>query len=112
MDDNHHIQIMGILSSQDGTRPTTVFLEAQAETGEVLKAHVIENNKKEPILKHLGMYFDPGHSYGLDHPDFIYTAQLVIDYNEDLLYDPAVASVDNEQPTFKMMFMKVDGHDL
>ena len=76
---------------------------------------MIENNKKEPILKHLGMYFDPGHSYGLDHPDFIYTAQLVIDYNEDLLYDPAVASidnVDNEQPTFKMMFMKVDGHDL
>lgn len=46
MDVNHHIQIMGIMSSQDGTRPTTVFLEAQVETGEVLKAHVVENNKK------------------------------------------------------------------
>lgn len=58
------------------------------------------------------MYFDPGYSYGPDHPDFIYTSQLVIDYNEDVLYDPTVISVDNEQPTFKMMTMKVDMHDL
>jgi len=66
MDDNHHIQIMGITSDEDGSLPLTVFMEVDPHEAEIVNAHSIQNRNKEPIIKHLGLYFDPGTQYELD----------------------------------------------
>tara|TARA_B110000285_G_C14933783_1_gene518561 strand:+ start:182 stop:475 length:294 start_codon:yes stop_codon:yes gene_type:complete len=71
----------------------------------------MQNVRSEPIIQHLGMYYDYGENYGLDGEDHWYTAQVVLDYN-NYSYRYLDDGSYEEQPTFNIMLLKLHSRNL
>jgi hypothetical protein len=50
MDEINCIEVMGIMSSDDGREPITVFLQIDSFNGRIKKAHKMNNIRTAPIL--------------------------------------------------------------
>jgi hypothetical protein len=83
LDHYNHIEMMGIMSSDDGREPITILMKVNAKTGQIMRTHKLSNIRTAPIIQHMGMtheikdnWKDEGES-----PTHWYAAFIIIDYN-------------------------------
>ena len=81
MDSLNYIEMMGIMSSDHGKEPITVFLMVDAKNGNIVKAHQLTNVRTAPIVQHLGMFHEIEGRNTLDEGSHWYFAFIIIDYN-------------------------------